>query len=105
MWNRPPPGRVKPHPKPPPLPPAVLPEQLEEFQNLPFGVAGEMAVPRAQEPPPPPPPAVVIPAPPWSENYDPELDPDHEPAQSHEPTPNLDEARAMLEELKEEAQP
>jgi hypothetical protein len=36
---------------------------------------GEMAVPRV-EPAPPAPATFVIPPPPWSEHYDPSLDPD-----------------------------
>jgi hypothetical protein len=51
-----------------------------EFVDQPFGVVGEWATPR-YDPAPPAPPPFVIPPPPWSENYRPELDPDHEPPQ------------------------
>jgi hypothetical protein len=50
-----------------------------EFEDRPFGIVGEWAVPQS-EPVPAPPAPLVIPPPPWSVHYDPELDPDHEPA-------------------------
>jgi hypothetical protein len=49
-----------------------------EFEDRPFGVGGEFAIPRA-EPVPAAAPPFVIPPPPWSENYRAELDPDPEP--------------------------
>jgi hypothetical protein len=55
----------------------------EEFLAKEFGVAGEMLTPRAAAPQGKPQPP-LIPPPPWSENYDPELDPDHESASEPE---------------------
>lgn len=49
-----------------------------EFEQKEWGVVGEFV---AGNPGPvaPAPPPFVIPPPPWSPNYDPALDPDHEP--------------------------
>jgi hypothetical protein len=61
---------------------ALAAMKRSEFLEQPLGgFAGEMAIPRVDEPPPlqgaqP----IQFPPPPWSENYDPALDPDHEPA-------------------------
>jgi hypothetical protein len=69
--------------KPPPVNPAIAAIMRDELDAKEFGVVGEMAVPRPIEPQPPPQPP-LIPPPPWSENYVPELDPDHEPPASEE---------------------
>jgi hypothetical protein len=50
-----------------------------EFEAKEWGVCGELLTPSA-EPASPVSEPFVIPPPPWSENYDPALDPDHEPA-------------------------
>jgi hypothetical protein len=72
-----------PPPKPPERVPAISEVMKSEFQNRPFGgrggVVGEFIV-GSREPAAPPqviPP--LIPPPPWAVNYDPALDPDHEP--------------------------
>jgi hypothetical protein len=55
-----------------------------EFEAKEYGVAGEFIV-GSPEPASPPPPPLVIPPPPWAVNYDPALDPDHEPPVKSEP--------------------
>jgi hypothetical protein len=61
----------------------------DEFKARPFGIAGEFAIPtrpvitRVEKP--------LIPPPPWSENYDPALDPDHEPPLEPETSDEEDE--------------
>jgi hypothetical protein len=55
----------------------------DHFEAKELGVVGEISVPR-NEPAPPAPPPLVIPAPPWSQHYDPTLDPDYEPASEAE---------------------
>ena len=83
-------------PRKPPPPPeshqpldALAAMKRSEFLEQPLGgFAGETIVPRQDEPPPiHTPRAVVIPPPPWSENYDPALDPDHERSLEEAPTP------------------
>jgi hypothetical protein len=89
------PPRREPQPREPTLGQLALAELKRGEPQAGFGGRrGEMAVPR-NEPAPPAPEPFVIPPPPWSENYRPELDPEHEP-----PAGELDEERepAVAEE-------
>jgi hypothetical protein len=75
MYRKPP----RPPAKPLPRPTAVEAMMESEFKEREWGIAGEWETP-STDPAPPPPPPFQIPPPPWSVNYDPALDPDHEPA-------------------------
>jgi hypothetical protein len=77
--------RKTPPAKKAPPPSAVAEIMRSEIEDRPFGAVGEWAVPQS-EPVPAPPAPLVIPPPPWSVHYDPELDPDHEPAAIEPPS-------------------
>jgi hypothetical protein len=59
--------------------PAAFAVLRDEFEAKEFGIVGEWATPKSEHVPAPP-PAFRPPPPPWSVNYEPALDPDHEPA-------------------------